>query len=92
MAGIESKKQNKGLLIIGFAMAHSKAYELDVYQPCNPNASAYNKCVEKHYFKQKNPYPYTDQKQLSGRYLAVKIKSQAPRVDGQKKMLKKMNF
>ncbi len=32
-----------------FAMAHSKTYDLDVYQPRNPKASEYYKCVEKHF-------------------------------------------
>jgi len=37
------------LLCIRFAMAQSTTYGLDVYQPCNPKASAYYKCVENHF-------------------------------------------
>ncbi len=37
------------LIIFDFAMAHSTTYNYDVYQPCNPKASTYYKCVENHF-------------------------------------------
>ena len=35
--------------IIGFAMARSTTYNLDIYQQRNPKASAYYKYVENHF-------------------------------------------
>jgi hypothetical protein len=34
---------------VGFTMAQSTPYNYDVYQPRNPKASAYYKCVENHF-------------------------------------------
>jgi len=36
-------------IIFDFDMAQSTTYNLDVYQPRNPKASAYYKCVENHF-------------------------------------------
>lgn len=35
--------------INGFAMAQTATHNFDVYQPRNPKASAYYKCIENHF-------------------------------------------
>jgi len=37
---IEVRIKRNSTDIIGYAMAQSTTYDLDVYQPCNPKASA----------------------------------------------------
>jgi hypothetical protein len=39
----------KFITITGFAMVQSTTDNFDVYQPRNPKASAYYKCVENHF-------------------------------------------
>jgi hypothetical protein len=40
---------DKFIIFFDFAMAQSTTYNYDVYQPRNPKASAYYKCVENHF-------------------------------------------
>ncbi len=45
-------------IIFNFAMAQSTAYNYDVYQPRNPKASAYYKCVENHFEELERSWDY----------------------------------
>ena len=38
-------------------MAQSSPYDFDIYQPRNPKASAYYKCVENHFEELEQIYP-----------------------------------
>jgi ribosomal protein S27E len=40
---------HESFIIFGFAMAQSTLHNYDIYQPRNPKASAYYKCVENHF-------------------------------------------
>ncbi len=46
----------KFTILNGVAMALSATYNLDVYQPRNPKASAYYKCVENHFEEQERAW------------------------------------